>query len=246
METFYGKFRKVKIKPLNGYGNYRGEGKIEFTDDGFRICGRHVFSLGARWGLGLAIFFGLLIVTSGLFAPGFIPLYLILEYVWLKREDTMVPFSDVINYVSDPKQTLIAIDFHGPQWCRPIVLKTEKWQEALAILRQKIPNQDASLMVNSPLSKGRAIWLSSLMFIGSYLLFIILTMLIVVPIMTSQGVSSIPDIKNTMTRTLTWFIVFGLPFFSSILLAKWYYRKKRMATRLDSTILPPSEAISKK
>jgi hypothetical protein len=156
IETFYGKFRKVRMKPFKAYGNYRGEGRIEFTGDGLRICGRHVMSMGARWGIGLALFFGLLVLTMGTFAPGVIPLYLILEYVWLKREDTTVPFCNVIGYASDPKRSLVGIDFHGPEWCRPVVLKSERWQELAAMLRQKMPDRDAPAIVISPLGKGRA------------------------------------------------------------------------------------------
>ena len=143
-KTFSGKFRKVKIKPLRNFGNYRGQGTIEVSDDSLRIYGRHVLSMGARWGIGLALFFGFLILTLGMFAPGIIPLYLIMEYVWLKREDIKVPFSNVIHYVSSPKKSLVGIDFHGDKYCRPVVLRSENWQELLAMLRQKMPDRDAS------------------------------------------------------------------------------------------------------
>jgi len=203
MESFFGKYRKVRIKPFKGYGNYRGEGRIEFTNDSLQICGRHVMSLGARWGIGLAIFFGSLIVTVGFFAPGFIIIYLIMEYVWLKREDTVVPYSDVINYVVNPKKCLVGIDYHGPQWCKPVVLKSDQWSEILSKLREIIPDRDASLMVVPPLPKGRAIWLSSLVFIGLYLILVFIVIAVVGLIMTSQGVSDIPAIKNGIVRNVT-------------------------------------------
>ena len=238
MESFYGKYRKVRIKPLKDYGNYRGEGKIEFTDDGLRISGRHVMSLGARWGIGLAIFFGLLIVTAGAFAPGFIHIYLIMEYVWLKREDTIVPYSNVIRYVADSKKCLVGIDYHGPQWCKPVVLKSDKWSEILAKLREIMPDRDASLMLVPPLSKGRAIWISSLVFFGLYLLFFLFVIAVVGLIMTSQGVSNISAIKNGIVRNVTWLITFGFPLVPSFMFAIKNYRKKRIATRIDGSELP--------
>ena len=244
--SYHGKYRKVRIKPFKGYGHYRGEGSIEFTDDGLRICGRHVLSLGARWGIGLAIFFGFAIVTAGMFAPGFIIIYLIMEYVWLRREDIVVPYSNVIHYVSDPKKCLVGVDYHGPKWCSPVVLKSDKWSEITAKLREIIPDRDASLMVVPPLRKGRAICLSSLVFIGLYLLFLFIVIVVVVLVMTSQGLNSIPEIKNDAVRNLTWLLMFTIPLVPSFILARRSYRKKRIATRIDGSELPTmSEGMPK-
>jgi len=239
---FQGKFRKMRIKPMKEYGNYRGEGFIEINNENFRISGRHVHSLGFRWGWGLVIFFGMLLVTAGAFAPGLIPLYLIMEYAWLKREDTIVPFSDVNSYVSDMKRHLIAIDFRGNRWCRPVVLRTESWQDLLAILRQKVPDRDASRTVIPPSSKARACILSSFVFIGWYLLFTLLCSLAMVLMLSSQGINSVPEIHNAVFRWLAWFTMFGLPLVPSIFLTMRYYRKKRSARRFDGTPLPSGEA----
>ena len=114
LKSFSGKYIKASIKPFKAYGMYRGKGSIEFTDGGFRISGSHVMSLGARWGIGLAIFFGCMILTVGAFAPGGILIYWIMEHVWLKKEATIVPYSNVISYIVNPKKRLVGIDYEGP------------------------------------------------------------------------------------------------------------------------------------
>ena len=239
----HGKFRKVRVKPVKEYGRYRGQGYIEVSEDSLRICGRHVHSIGFRWGWGLVIFFGMLIITMGAFAPGFIPLYLIMEYVWLKKEDTVVPFSDINSYMADSKRHSIAIDFRGDRWCRPVVLRTEDWQDLLTILRQKVPDRDASETILPPASKARVCILSSLVFLGWYLLFTWLCAMALALILASQDINGIPGIGNVVLRWLAWFTAFGLPLVPSVLLTRRYYRGKRSAHRLDGTRLPPSEAL---
>jgi hypothetical protein len=237
-----GKFRKARVKPMEGYGHYRGQGFIEVYEDGLQICGRHVHSLGFRWGWGLAIFVGMLVITVGAFAPGFIPLYLIMEYVWLKREETFVPFSGISSYAADSKRDLIAIDFLGDPWCCPAVLRTQNWKDLLDVLRQKVPDRDASGTIMPPASKARACVLSCLVFLGWYVLFTFLCTLALVPILVSQGIDRIPGIGNVVLRWLAWFVAFGLPLVLSVLLTIRYYRRKRSARALDGACLPPGGA----
>jgi len=55
MESFSVRYQKKLLKPFLNYGRYRGKGKIQFFDDCLRISGRHVMSLGKRFGFGLAL-----------------------------------------------------------------------------------------------------------------------------------------------------------------------------------------------
>jgi hypothetical protein len=157
--TAYGRFRKVRVEWMPELGHYRGQGFIEIREDNLRVSGRHIRSLGWRWGVGLAAFLAAWAVDPTGFAPGFLPgpinivlsmgviglmIYYIVEHVWLKSEDIVVPVSQIISYAADPNRHLIAIDFHAYRWCRPVVLRTRNWQDVLAILHQEVPERDAS------------------------------------------------------------------------------------------------------
>ena len=145
-----GKFRKVAVRPITVKGRYRGKGIMQIDEQGIKIFGRHVFSLGARWGIALGIFFGSLIITmamtggAGYFAPGLIPLYFLMEYGILKRENISIPYSALKGYAADPRGNLIAVTFEGSTLCTPAVLRTENWREVLRTLREKVPQLDAN------------------------------------------------------------------------------------------------------
>lgn len=140
-----GKFRKFRFKALGPYGRYRGEGRLSVDDAGLTIAGRHVYPLGSRWAMALAVFFGSLILSlavtggAGWIAPGVIPLYLFVEYVWLKRAELEVPWTDVERFTTDPSRELLAIEFEGPGWTSPVVLRTSRWRELAGWLRERVP-----------------------------------------------------------------------------------------------------------
>ena len=130
-----GRFAKKRVKPLKQYGQYRGAGRLEVNDAGLQIVGKHVYSLGARWGFGLALFFALLIVTAGTFAPGILLIYPIVEYWWLKKESLVVPFSAITGLATDDSKQLVAVTFEGHPHCSPVVLKTPNWQSIADTIR---------------------------------------------------------------------------------------------------------------
>ena len=138
MEKFDGKFVKVRFKTIGGYGQYRGQGSIIIDSDGITICGKHVYTLGQRWGFGLLLFFGILLITLGTFAPGILIIYPIVEYVWLKKEDIRVPFDQRRKVAANPKKQQVAIAFEGKKYTTPIVLITPKWMELQTILKEKL------------------------------------------------------------------------------------------------------------
>jgi hypothetical protein len=119
-----GRFRKARVRPLKKYGQYRGRGQLEVGPNVVTIRGKHVYSLGARWGLGLTLFFGSLILTMGAFAPGFILIYLIVEYWWLKKEDRTVLFSSITGVALDATRQLLAIEFLTYDGGSAVVLKS--------------------------------------------------------------------------------------------------------------------------
>jgi hypothetical protein len=140
-----GKFRKVRFKSLGAYGQFRGEGQLSVGEEGLTIVGRHVKPLGSRWAMALGIFFLSLVLSfaasggTAWLAPGLIPLYLFVEYVWLEREERKVSWSDVTRFTTDPAQELLAIEFQGPRWTSPVVLRTGRWREVAGWLRQRVP-----------------------------------------------------------------------------------------------------------
>lgn len=128
---------------------------VQIDGQGIKLFGRHVFSLGARWGIAVAIFFGFLFTTMALtggaafFAPGIIPLYFLMEYGILKRENISIPFTALRGFAADPQRKLIAVEFEGSPLCTPAVLKTENWRDALRALRENVPQLDRKPIVVS-------------------------------------------------------------------------------------------------
>jgi len=134
-----GKFVKVLLPWLSFHGLYRGEGKIEVSDQGVAFLGRHVYSLAARWAFGVGLAIAILVLTLGTFAPGILLLYPIVEYVWLKEENILVPFEDITAYSVKAKRKLVGIEFQGYPWCSPAVMKSEEWDKLVAALDRHLP-----------------------------------------------------------------------------------------------------------
>lgn len=128
MATASGKFVKVLVNGMRKHGQYRGPGVLEVLDGGVMITGKHVYSLGQRWLFGLTIAIGILIVTFGMFAPGILLMYPVVEYLWLKKGDQLVPFDRIEAYNADAAKQLIAIQFRGTPWEAPVVMRTPDWK----------------------------------------------------------------------------------------------------------------------
>ena len=126
--TASGTFVKKRVRGMRKHGQYRGIGAISVSQHGIGISGRHVYSLGQRWLFGGGLAIGILILTAGMFAPGILLLYPVVEYLWLKKGDQLVTFDRVEAYNTVPEESLIAIEFRGTPWETPVVLKTPEWQ----------------------------------------------------------------------------------------------------------------------
>jgi hypothetical protein len=113
---------------MTAYGQFRGPGKIVVSDTGVQIVGKHVYSLGARWGFGLLVAIGVAVLTLGTLVPGILLIYPVVEYWWLKKETMDMPFSQVRGVVTDSSRQLVALDFQAAKWCTPAVLKSPDWK----------------------------------------------------------------------------------------------------------------------
>jgi hypothetical protein len=143
--TTEGKFRKARISALGAkqYGMYRGQGRLTVDAEGIKIEGRHVKSLNARWGIGLALVIGSLILTAGKLILGIIPVYFLLEYAILDRENISIPWSGVRKYAFD-KHKQIALEFDGPPWTSPSVMRAADLTDLAPLFRQFAPEKDAT------------------------------------------------------------------------------------------------------
>jgi hypothetical protein len=109
-----GKFRKARVKPMERYGTYRGEGTLTVDGDGgVAIEGRRVKPPGQRIAIALAIMVGVGILTGGAILLGVIPLYLIVEYGILDRANCRLNWSEIVEYAHDPKRQLISFRVEG-------------------------------------------------------------------------------------------------------------------------------------
>ena len=135
-----GKFVKKRLRPIQGYGRFRGDGRIVLLDTGIQIKGKHVYSLGARWGFGGLIWLGVAILSAGTLAPGILLIYPIVEYWWLKRETLDVPYSAVKAVVVNEAKRMVALDFVGSRSCTPVVLRSPDWQALAEGIRGRVPS----------------------------------------------------------------------------------------------------------
>lgn len=141
-----GKYRKVRIPPLSKrtYGVYRGAGTLLLEDGGIRISGKHVLALGARWGIGIGLAVASAILTAGALILGFIPIYLLVEYVFLKKEELTVPWDKISGFAVDPKRKCVGIAFDGPPLTSPIMYVSDEWNDIARRLRERIPGKDCT------------------------------------------------------------------------------------------------------
>jgi hypothetical protein len=138
-EVASGKFVKVAVKGMPKMGQYRGKGTIAVTPTGIIISGSHVYTMGQRWAFGLALWIGILILTGGKFAPGFVLIYLAVEYQWLKKGNQTISLNRIRAVKAVPEKNLIAIQFIGTPWETPIVLKSKDWQPVYDALVAQVP-----------------------------------------------------------------------------------------------------------
>jgi hypothetical protein len=140
-EVATGKFVKIAVKgmPKKKTGQYRGKGTIAVTPTGIMISGSHVYTMGQRWAFGLALWIGILILTGGKFAPGFLLIYLAVEYQWLTKGNQTISFNRIKAFKSVPEKNLVAIHFIGTPWETPLVLKSDDWQSVYDALVARVP-----------------------------------------------------------------------------------------------------------
>jgi len=130
---FQGTFRKVQVRPIKGFGLYRGGGTIEVHPPGLRILGQHVYSGGIRALLFLGLFPFITMIGA----------YLIVEFALLKTEVVQIPWPSIRRFAADPRKGEIAIEFSGPAWTSPVVFRTPEWAALHQALHESIPAADA-------------------------------------------------------------------------------------------------------
>ena len=129
-KVFEGKFKKVRYKNLSGkFGMYRWAGKVTIDDNGITLQGWHVRSVAERWCIGIILVVFSFILTGGAAVLGVIPIYLLVEYCVLVREDINVPWTKRIKYIIDPKRKIVGFRFDGPKWTSPAFIYTEQFEQ---------------------------------------------------------------------------------------------------------------------
>jgi len=258
-EQVTGKFRKVKVSPIDRYGQYRGEGSIQLIPEGLKINGRHVFTMGSRWGIGLGLFFGSLILSTavtggaGYCAPGFIPIYFLVEYFLLKREELLVPYSKITRLGADERHALVGIEFDGEPNCTPVALHTPNWKSVLAALQQRISGaagpQVQAVITNAdgvqvdatetgadessappkvikPWSKSKLTTRTILVGIGFFFLFYLCCSTLMMIFFALFGISSILEIQSIPLRVVIWILLFLATMIPTYFMTRRYRRKK--------------------
>jgi len=158
-----GRFVKKRVLPLQGQGQYRGQGRLETTAAGLRVVGRHVYPVSWRLTLILTVLAGVFIITRGAVFGGLIPTLLVAlvgEYLWLKEETLEIPFSRVTGVAADAQSELVAVTFTGCPNCSPVVLQSRDSQLLANALRSatasRPPNANANRLKNCDLDRYAA------------------------------------------------------------------------------------------
>jgi hypothetical protein len=126
-----GRFEKVRVRPLRRFGTYRREGSIGVSSDGLTISGRHVLPAPIRLAIGIPLCALTLVVGYG-----------VVEYLLLKEETLIVPWSAVDGFVVDRQLSRIAFTFQGKKETGPVVFRTARAQWLYATMQQYVPAKD--------------------------------------------------------------------------------------------------------
>lgn len=123
-----GDFKKRRVGTLD-YGHFRRAGSIELSEAGAHIVGRHVFSPLERTLIivGLLALDIALLFMAHIFLFGEIVVYMIVEWVWLRKADLHIPWNSVRSFAADPDRGIVAIDFEAKRWITPAALECPNW-----------------------------------------------------------------------------------------------------------------------
>jgi outer membrane protein assembly factor BamB len=133
------RFRKKRVAPLKRYGSYRGQGTLRLDGDGIWIDGRHVFPAGLRIAGAIVISLMVFFLTRGFVVVGAVPLYFLVEYVFLAEERIHVRWPGVRAMGFDPAQDIVAIDFDGPRTVSPVAFSTSDARAVVEIIQRHGP-----------------------------------------------------------------------------------------------------------
>ena len=152
-----GEFKKYRVVPFRRHGAWRNDGTLEVTPESITIQGRHVWPLGRRALIVLAVFavdVAMLFTLRAMYF-GFVGAYLIVEYVTLTREQLTYPWDRVLGYAVDPSRTAVAIEVADGKYRSPFVLKSPEYLRLLQVLREADPGKDRNpALAPSPARSG--------------------------------------------------------------------------------------------
>jgi len=116
-------FVGMKVSPIGKSGRFRGRGSLHLDGNAIELSGNRVMSLAARVGAALFLAVLVAVLTGGRFTLGFIPLYLVVEHLWLEYAKIRVPLSRITRVARDQKRSLVAFEFEGQKGASPVVVK---------------------------------------------------------------------------------------------------------------------------
>jgi hypothetical protein len=176
------------------------------------------------------------------------------EYFLLKREEILVPYSDINRLGGDERHALVGIEFDSEPYRTPVALHTPKWKSVLAELQQRASmaggpqveavittadgvkveaveggegEKKASPRVIKPWSKSRVVTMSALVCFGFYILFYFCCSLVLIAILSIAEIKGgIPGIRNHVLRGVLFALLFLTPTIPTYFLTRRYFRKK--------------------
>jgi DNA-directed RNA polymerase subunit RPC12/RpoP len=121
---------------------FRGEGRIDVEKHSLRVVGRRVYPLPIRLAFCLTVCVLLplasAVITSFAVVPGFLLLYLLVEFIWLKRENVLIAFTDIVELETNPARRLVAIGLRNNKVLDPLAFTSTDWRRIADLLTSQL------------------------------------------------------------------------------------------------------------
>ena len=127
-------FKRQRVQGISSFGRWRGSGSISFSDKGLTISGKHIQSYGKRLSIALGITVVGMIFTAGAFAPGFLIIYPLLEFVFLDDETIDIPWNGLDSWAIQGDR--MGISVRDLTYRNPIVFVPNDLQKAQKLFEQ--------------------------------------------------------------------------------------------------------------
>jgi hypothetical protein len=85
---------------------------------------------------------GSAIISLGTIMIGALGGYFLSGLILQRKINILIPWENLIEFGAEPSEYCLGLSFEGTPACSPIIFRSHEWAEAMAELRQRVPNAD--------------------------------------------------------------------------------------------------------